>query len=426
MLVPILKGTSMLKRLLVLAALLCGCPSLASAQDYLANVQVTIDDSVTGVGFAAGAINGAGHPAVNSASCTSNSSGGDFRYRVDGTAPTTSNGVLVPAGGNVVFVDSLALLTFRGVRTASTSAVLSCTLSSDNTPPVYPVGGGGAGGGGGSGCVGTAGTPCIVAGNDAAGVPTAGTVLAVQGIASMTPVQVSQATAASLNAQVVGAVASGASDSGNPVKVGGRYNSTPIVLTNGQRGDLQMTPAGAVLVAPSQTGTFAQDSTYNTTLLTTGPSILYRAEATTPSTATDNLPVYPMADLIGRAFTVQGANDNATQAGTPIAIVTTASTNATNIKSTPGVLHNVHLVNTTATIYYLRFYNLGSTPTCSSATGFLYTLPIPASLSGAGVVVDVNVGIAFTTGIGYCITAGPTSTDNVNAGVGIYGAAVYK
>lgn len=46
-------------------------------------------------------------------------------------------------------------------------------------------------------------------------------VLTVQGIASMTPVQVSQATASNLNAQVVGSIADDATTPGNPVMVGG-------------------------------------------------------------------------------------------------------------------------------------------------------------------------------------------------------------
>jgi len=73
-----------------------------------------------------------------------------------------------------------------------------------------------------------------IAGGDAAGSPTAGTVLAVQGIASGTNLNVAQATAANLNAtvvqttaanlnaQVVGDVAHDGVDSGNPAKVGGR------------------------------------------------------------------------------------------------------------------------------------------------------------------------------------------------------------
>lgn len=62
-------------------------------------------------------------------------------------------------------------------------------------------------------------------------------------------VEVFQATASNLNAQVVGNVASAATDSGNPVKTAGKYNSSPITLTNGQRGDTQVDVNSNTLVS---------------------------------------------------------------------------------------------------------------------------------------------------------------------------------
>ena len=91
-----------------------------------------------------------------------------------------------------------------------------------------------------------------------------------------------------------------------------------------------------------------------------------------------------------------------------------------------GTLYNVTLINTTATVYYIRFYNLASAPTCSSSTGYAFTLPVPASTSGAGLTVSVPVGYAFSTGIGYCITGGGSSTDNTSAATGIFGVLGYK
>lgn len=59
-------------------------------------------------------------------------------------------------------------------------------------------------------------------------------------VASLAPaVTVSQSTASSLNAQVVGNVASDAADSGNPVKVGLKVNVTSPTFTDGDRADLQ-------------------------------------------------------------------------------------------------------------------------------------------------------------------------------------------
>lgn len=68
-------------------------------------------------------------------------------------------------------------------------------------------------------------------------------------IAASQSVAVTQATASSLNAQVVGNAASAATDSGNPIKVGGKYNSTQPTFTDGQRGDIQLSSRGAQIVS---------------------------------------------------------------------------------------------------------------------------------------------------------------------------------
>jgi hypothetical protein len=40
--------------------------------------------------------------------------------------------------------------------------------------------------------------------------------------------------------------------------------------------------------------------------------------------------------------------------------------------------------------------------------------------------MSFNIGKAFTTGIGFCITGGASSTDNTNAAAGVYVSALYK
>lgn len=106
-----------------------------------------------------------------------------------------------------------------------------------------------------------------------------------------------------------------------------------------------------------------------------------------------------------------------------------ASTNATNVKNAAGTVYGYSLTNTTATIYYLRMYNLASAPTCSSATGYVSTIPIPpaAAAGGAGGrEIQKNIGQAFTTGIGFCVTGGAGSTDNTNAATGVFVEILYK
>jgi len=107
-------------------------------------------------------------------------------------------------------------------------------------------------------------------------------------------------------------------------------------------------------------------------------------------------------------------------------LTSAASTNATSVKASPGNVYGYSLVNTTATVYYLRMYNLAAAPTCSSATGFVETLPIPASTTGAGLQRVQPNGQTFSTGIAFCLTGGGASTDNTNAATGVYLTILYK
>ena len=117
-------------------------------------------------------------------------------------------------------------------------------------------------------------------------------------------------------------------------------------------------------------------------------------------------------------------DNGATSGGTSTCYITSAaSTNSTNCKASAGQLYNLTLVNTTATTYYLRLYNLSSAPTCSSATGFIATIPV---LATGGVSQAKHVGQAFGTGIGFCLTGGGSSTDNSNAATGVYITLEYK
>lgn len=112
---------------------------------------------------------------------------------------------------------------------------------------------------------------------------------------------------------------------------------------------------------------------------------------------------------------------------TPGGAASAASTNATSVKASAGTLCGGIVINTTATLYYLRLYNLATAPTCSSATGFVATIPIPASTTGSGTLLQFGpFGAAFSTGIAYCLTGGGSSTDNTNAATGVYLAYAAK
>lgn len=104
---------------------------------------------------------------------------------------------------------------------------------------------------------------------------------------------------------------------------------------------------------------------------------------------------------------------------------TGASTNANVVKASAGTLCHLSVISTSATLAYLKLYNLTSA-TCSSATGIVHVIPIPASAAGAGFVVPLPMGEAYGTGISYCVTGGGGDTDNTNATTGIFIEGSYK
>jgi hypothetical protein len=358
-----------------------------------------------------------------------------------------------------------------------------------------------------------------------------------------TTITATQATASSLNAQVVGAAASGASKVGNPVQTGGVFNTTQPTVTNGQAVENQATARGAQIVATgvdtfnvsvnaalpagsNVIGHVVNDSgsttavTGNVTVVQpTGSSLhtvldansgvdigklsanqsvnvsqvagtatdtnsgnksngtLRVVLATDQPALTNKLLVTPDANSAVNVAQINGATVNtgngtasgsqrvtiasdstgtvaATQSGTwtvqpgntanttawlvqPVpgtangastcVVQSAASTNATNCKNAAGLIYGLEVVNTTSTIYYLRLYNLSTSPTCSSATGFIRTVPIPhASGAGAGIANFYTVGETYGTGIGFCLTAGGSSTDNSSAAVGVFITIHYK
>lgn len=118
-----------------------------------------------------------------------------------------------------------------------------------------------------------------------------------------------------------------------------------------------------------------------------------------------------------------------TNAANRCPLVSAASTNATNCKASSGNVYGFRFINTTTTVYYLRLYNTSSSPTCSSATGFIESIPIPpAGASGAagGIVAMEPFGEGYSTGISFCFTGGSSSTDNTNAATGIFGTILYQ
>lgn len=93
---------------------------------------------------------------------------------------------------------------------------------------------------------------------------------------------------------------------------------------------------------------------------------------------------------------------------TAASYTTAASTNSTNIKASAGNLAYVIACNNTAALKFAKFYNSASAPTCGSGTPVL-RLTIPAHSCSSADFPDI--GIQFSTGIGFCITGAAADAD---------------
>jgi hypothetical protein len=103
--------------------------------------------------------------------------------------------------------------------------------------------------------------------------------------------------------------------------------------------------------------------------------------------------------------------DGAAQDGwTQARLVSAASTNATSVKASAGLVGFVFAVNLNAAVRYLKFYNKASSPTVGTDTP-VATLPIPASTTGAGFMLPIPGGAQFTTGVAYAVTTGVADAD---------------
>lgn len=141
------------------------------------------------------------------------------------------------------------------------------------------------------------------------------------------------------------------------------------------------------------------------------------------STATDTTSVSAISLLKEISAQVQTLGGAVVAINSRCVLTSAATTNSTSCKASAGNLTGVSLVNTTATTYYLRLYNSASAPTCSSATGFIESIPILAT--GGIAYVDL-AGEAYSTGIGFCLTANGASTDNNAAATGVYVKLLYN
>jgi hypothetical protein len=128
---------------------------------------------------------------------------------------------------------------------------------------------------------------------------------------------------------------------------------------------------------------------------------------------------YGSTNFINCMVPVEPTGGLPTTGGTPTHTLSAASNNSTNVKNAAGVLLNVTIVNTTTTAGDFRVYNTASAPTCSSATGVVWNVPIPANTTAAGIVIPIPGGMYLGTGISFCYTGANADNDNTNAVTGV-------
>jgi hypothetical protein len=89
-----------------------------------------------------------------------------------------------------------------------------------------------------------------------------------------------------------------------------------------------------------------------------------------------------------------------------------ASTNATNVKGSRGVIIGISTTNTNAASRYMLLFNASGTPTCTNTPEFVLELPP----SGGGHSPNLfSIPQPFATGIAYCLTTAQDGTGAVAA-----------
>jgi hypothetical protein len=108
--------------------------------------------------------------------------------------------------------------------------------------------------------------------------------------------------------------------------------------------------------------------------------------------------------------------------GTPFNVTSTASTNLSTRKASPGNLYELTVSNPTATAASVKFYNKASNPTLAS------DIPLLTVTLAAGATQALNfgtIGKRFSAGIAMAITALPAATDTGNAVAGVQVSGTY-
>ena len=120
------------------------------------------------------------------------------------------------------------------------------------------------------------------------------------------------------------------------------------------------------------------------------------------------------------AIAIFGAPAKAQVVATPYHFLSVGSTNSTLIVAGTRQIDSIAVINTTAALYYLKFYDKATAPTCGTDP-VVISIPVPfgASSSGGGIVLSFPSSSRFQNGIGFCLTGGIADNDTTVAATGV-------
>jgi hypothetical protein len=191
--------------------------------------------------------------------------------------------------------------------------------------------------------------------------------------------------------------------------IGATSNALDVNIKSGGSGGTQYTN-NAVQATPTGTVALGYDGTNVRGLLTDGTGKL-QTNITNTSLAVTGTFYQTTQPVSG---TIADSNSAPIVGGsTQYSLVSAASTNATNIKATAGVVYSIQVFNNGSSLGYLKLYDKATAPAPATDSAVLKsTIIIPhGSGAGAGVVVSLPVPKKFTSGIGFAITGAIATTD---------------
>jgi len=201
----------------------------------------------------------------------------------------------------------------------------------------------------------------------------------------------------------------------------GQYDDTgPQTVTENQFGNLRMSSQGVLYGQIRDAAGNGRGANVNAS------NELNVALSSVPSHNVTNAGTFATQAAQSGTWTVQPGNtanttpwlvsrQPATSGGTSISrTVAAASTNATNVKSSAGQVYQIIASNVSASARFVHLYNTSGSPTCNAS--IIATFIVPGQTTGAGTNIQLDPGVAFGTGIGFCITSANDGTGSVSAG----------